>query len=207
MKEHSDTSGENERGRGARRKARTRADLLAAARSVFARRGYHEASIAEITELADVGVGTFYLHFRDKEDIFTTMLSEGLAALREQVSAEIQLAAPERNTFPIAIRAILRHAYERRDLFQSVLSAERRLSRTLQAQSDMSEGFTFVFKTAQARGLLEGFDVALLARFVSGIVMQAIVWWFEYDEPGPDEMAEQVLRLLRQGLPPQLLAE
>jgi hypothetical protein len=47
----------------------------------------------------------------------------------------------------------------------------------------------------------------LLARFVTGIVTQGIVWWFENDEPGPDTMTEQVMHLLRQGLPASFLVE
>src|ERR1051326_5638917 len=82
--------------RGTRRRAHTRTTLLKAARQVFAKRGYHDASIAEITELADVGVGTFYLHFRDKDEIFTTMLTDGMRALRDQVQIEVEQAAPER---------------------------------------------------------------------------------------------------------------
>jgi AcrR family transcriptional regulator len=208
MNDNSNTINNNsEQGRGARRRARTRADLLAAARKVFAQRGYHDASIADITQMADVGVGTFYLHFRDKDDLFSTLLVEGLQAIREQISADVQRAAPDHNTFPVAIRAILRHAYEQRDLLQIALSGEKRLSQTFQAQSGMIDGFAFTFRMAKARGGLEGFDIDILARLVTGVVTQAIVWWFEQDEPTPDEMAEQVLLLLRWGLPAQLLEE
>ena len=206
MNSNSDSKEGDEQNRGTRRRARTRADLLAAARKVFSQRGYHEASIAEITALADVGVGTFYLHFRDKDDIFSIMLGEGMRTMREQISAEVQQAAPG-HTFPVGIRAILRHAYEQRELFQIALSGERRLSRALLTPSDMTAGMAFTFKAAQAKGWMEGFDADILARLVTGIITQAIAWWFENDEPAPDEMAEQVLRLLRWGLPAELLEE
>lgn len=200
---HTDTRDEQQR-RGTRKRAHTRAELLKAARQVFAKRGYHDASIAEITELADVGVGTFYLHFRDKDEIFTTMLTDGMRALRDQVQAEVERVAPER-AFPIAVRAIFRYAYAQRDLFQIALSGERRLSATLKAQSHMIEGFTQALERLQSLGQLEGFDVPLLARFITGIITQGIIWWFENEAPPPDVMADQVLRLLREGLPAQLL--
>src|SRR2546421_6507692 len=91
-----------------RKKARTRADLLAAARQVFAARGYHEASIAEITQAADVGVGTFYLHFRDKDEIFNTLLEEGLRDIRAQVRAEA-MTQPIEQILPAAIRLTLHY--------------------------------------------------------------------------------------------------
>jgi AcrR family transcriptional regulator len=207
MNSNSDTNTQDEQqGRGTRKRARTRFELLKAARQVFAKRGYHDASIAEITELADVGVGTFYLHFRDKDEIFTTMLTDGMRVLRDHVLAEAQQAAPE-YAFAATIRAIFRHAYAERDLFQIALSGERRLSSALQAQSYMIEGFTRAFEQLQSQGQLEGFDVPLLARFITGIITQGIIWWFENDEPPPDAMANQVLLLLHQGLPAQLLIE
>ena len=207
MNSNSQTSSHDEQqGRGTRRRARTRVELLRAARQVFAKRGYHDASIAEITELADVGVGTFYLHFRDKDEIFTTMLAGGMRELRDQVRAEAEeaeQAAPER-AFPTALRAIFRYAYAERELFQIALSGERRLSATLKAQSYMIDGFTQAFEWLQSQGQLDGFEVPLLARFITGIITQGIIWWFENDEPPPDVMADQVLRLLREGLPAQL---
>jgi AcrR family transcriptional regulator len=207
MNNNSQTKTNDEQpGRATRKRARTRVELLRAARQVFAKRGYHDASIAEITELADVAVGTFYLHFRDKDEIFTTMLADGMRVLRDQVIAEAEQVAPE-HAFSTAIRAIFRHAYAERDLFQIALSGERHMAATLKAQSSMIDGFTRAFERAQSMGLLQGFDVPLLARFITGILTQGIVWWFENDEPPPDVMADQVLRLLSKGLPAQLLTE
>jgi AcrR family transcriptional regulator len=49
--------------------ARTRARLMDAAAAVFARDGFEAASVHEITRLADVANGTFYVHFKDKDTI------------------------------------------------------------------------------------------------------------------------------------------
>ena len=67
--------------RGARRKSETRRRLLAAARGVFAREGLEAATIAQITQAADVGFGTFYLHFATKEDAFRAVVTEGFEEL------------------------------------------------------------------------------------------------------------------------------
>ncbi|HEX8033352.1 MAG TPA: helix-turn-helix domain-containing protein, partial [Ktedonobacterales bacterium] len=80
-------------GRVARRRARVRADLLSAARQVFTTRGYQEATISEIIQRADVAMGTFYLHFRDKEALLVALAEEGLATIREQIHAAIAQAA------------------------------------------------------------------------------------------------------------------
>lgn len=48
---------------------RTRAKLMEAAIGVFARDGFEAASVNEIARAADVVNGTFYIHFKDKNDI------------------------------------------------------------------------------------------------------------------------------------------
>ncbi|MFI8235572.1 TetR/AcrR family transcriptional regulator [Streptomyces sp. NPDC085900] len=53
-----------------RRKARTRAALIAAAQRFLAEYGRTDVSIQEITESADVGFGSFYNHFTSKDELF-----------------------------------------------------------------------------------------------------------------------------------------
>lgn len=194
------------RGRGSRRKERTRADVLAAARKVFAERGYHEASIAEITSTADVGVGTFYLHFRDKDEIFTTLIEEGLNEIRAQVGSHMR-GLPDEQRLSALIRLTFHYAYAQRDLFRIALTGERRLPGKFRAQDALIDGLTQIFEEASQQGYLAEYDISLLARFVTGIVMQGIAWWFEHDEPQPEMMTEQVMLLLKQGLPARFLVE
>ncbi len=54
-----------------------RAQLLTAARWVFARKGYHEASVDDVVRRAGVARGTFYLYFDGKRAVFQEVL-EGL---------------------------------------------------------------------------------------------------------------------------------
>ncbi len=67
--------------RGSRRKQRNRDRLIAAAASVMSRKGVDAATIAEITEEADLGFGTFYNHFESKELIVDAVLASGLEDL------------------------------------------------------------------------------------------------------------------------------
>ena len=62
-----------------RRKARTRAGLLAAARQLFAARGIEHTTIAEIAEHADIAIGSFYNYFRTKEELLEALLEEELS--------------------------------------------------------------------------------------------------------------------------------
>jgi AcrR family transcriptional regulator len=191
--------------RASRRRMRTRTDLLKAAHLAFAQHGYHEASIADITELADVGVGTFYLHFRDKDEIFTTLIDEGFREMHEQIAATVA-ENPQGRTLEALIRAIFRHAYTRRDLFQIACSARSSGPvRSYRPHEELLTGLTQILETFEDEDILSTYHVPLVARFMTGIITQGIHWWFENDEPGPDEMAEQALSILRHGLPEQIL--
>lgn len=61
----------------ARRKQRTRAALIGAAQSFIAA-GKLNAPVLEITQAADVGMGSFYNHFDSKEELFDAALADAL---------------------------------------------------------------------------------------------------------------------------------
>jgi AcrR family transcriptional regulator len=58
------------------KKAQTRLQLLLAAANVFARRGYHAATVDEVAEEAGYTVGALYSNFSGKQDLFLAMLEE-----------------------------------------------------------------------------------------------------------------------------------
>jgi AcrR family transcriptional regulator len=67
-------------GRTDRRKARTRAALLAAAQTFLAE-GRTQVPVQELTEAADVGIGTFYNHFATKDELFEAAVVDALDRL------------------------------------------------------------------------------------------------------------------------------
>src|SRR5918996_2431530 len=69
----------------AERRAATRASVLAAARSVFARRGLRGASLEQIAEEAGVSRGAVYYNFDDKEHLFLALLRERCLARAERL--------------------------------------------------------------------------------------------------------------------------
>jgi AcrR family transcriptional regulator len=87
------SKGKKRKIRGTRQQRRasiTRQKLLDAGRSVFAEKGLDSATIADITERADVGKGTFYYHFKDKNDVIAelikSVMGELVAALETKCS-------------------------------------------------------------------------------------------------------------------------
>ena len=70
-----------------RRKAQTRQALIDAAVRLIAEGRGDRASIAEITEEADIGFGSFYNHFDSKEQLFQTASEEALTSVAACSSA------------------------------------------------------------------------------------------------------------------------
>jgi len=73
--------------RQARRRRQTRTRLVRAAAALFARQGVDNTRINEITDEADVGFGSFYNHFKSKEEIVEAVLTDTLAAQGATVAA------------------------------------------------------------------------------------------------------------------------
>ena len=91
-----------------RRKARTRPSLVAAARTLLASRDPAEISIQEITDAADVGFGSFYNHFRSKQDLFDAAVEEVLEEHGDMVDAVTASIVDPAEVFAAAIRMTAR---------------------------------------------------------------------------------------------------
>lgn len=62
--------------RKAREKLARQQDILAAARELFLRQGYHETTLEEIARHAEFGKGTIYNYFSSKEDLFLAICDQ-----------------------------------------------------------------------------------------------------------------------------------
>ena len=80
-----------------RRGRETREKLLQAAEVEFGERGFADASIASITQRAGVALGTFYVYFESKEEIFRALVTH-MGELTRQWIVERVADAPDRLT-------------------------------------------------------------------------------------------------------------
>lgn len=70
-------------------KAKNKHDLLNAAYKLFTTIGFSETTIAEITRKAKVGKGTFYLYFKNKDDLNRTLLAQKSGQLLDHALAAL----------------------------------------------------------------------------------------------------------------------
>ena len=72
-------------GRRDRRKAEARKRLLAAAHQLIGENGVSDLRIGDVTDLADLGFGTFYTYFSSKDALIEAVVADVLAGLAERI--------------------------------------------------------------------------------------------------------------------------
>jgi AcrR family transcriptional regulator len=178
-----------------RRKQRTRTALIQAAQALIAA-GKLNVPVLEITQAADVGMGSFYNHFDSKEELFEAAVADVLdthGALLDQLTESIEDPAEKfACSFRLTGRLFRRRPQESRILLASglnLMSSERGLGpRALRDITDAAAAGRFTVDDPKL-----GMAVAAGALLGLGKLLQ--------DEPDRDDAAaadrvtEDVLRL------------
>lgn len=71
--------------RGQKRVAKTRRKLKEAALDVFSEKGVDATTVEDITDKADLGKGTLYRHFADKDEVVFTLIEDAIEHLIERL--------------------------------------------------------------------------------------------------------------------------
>jgi AcrR family transcriptional regulator len=58
--------------------AQRKKQIMEAGKKLFAQKGYYEANVEDIRQSIGIGKGTFYLYFKNKEDLFIAIMDDFL---------------------------------------------------------------------------------------------------------------------------------
>jgi AcrR family transcriptional regulator len=113
--------------RGSERALATRRALLDAARAVFARSGFAEASIADVVAGAGASVGSLYHHFGGKADLYLALFEAYQESQEERTGTAVRAARAAGETDRVALfvagaRAYLDGCWVERDLARLFLA-------------------------------------------------------------------------------------
>jgi len=154
-----------------RRREKTRVELMEAAVRVISSKGYHQTRIADIATEADVGLGTFYLHFKTKNEIFIELIEHGAAELRKNLGdAKAGVHSPA-DKLKITIDVILDAAAEAPELFRIVFGHSPAFLDLMVRVHDM---FIDDLRDDLAPAVGERADA--IAHLTIGMLSQAISW-------------------------------
>jgi AcrR family transcriptional regulator len=168
---------------------------------VLAEKGLHRTKIADIAAAADVGVGTFYLHFPDKETLFDAVVDDTVVRLKATVDAARAHAADARDEMLAANAAFFRFAQENREVFKIVFGHAAAYNDLIRrAQALFIADIEKTVRNGIARGLFAPLEPALVAQAVVGMATQMISWWTANESVPIETLIETTTTLALHGI-------
>ncbi|MCU0576384.1 MAG: TetR/AcrR family transcriptional regulator [Desulfobacterota bacterium] len=145
--------------------------VLRAAETLFARKGYHQTSIEEIADLAEVSTGAVYFYFKNKEDLLIKLMHEFGFFLREWLGKELEKNDPTLEGFSHIAESFLRDfcvSYPEKItiFFRESVGQSREVE---EQRKDM-----FVRLTSDIRDVLVDIASRLSGRFVSDVAPEVV---------------------------------
>lgn len=181
-----------------------RKQLLRSAEKVIGERGFAAASIAEITRDAQTALGTFYIYFASKEQVFRELVVE-MGYLTRGVMTEAVTGSPDRlEAERRGLLAFLRFVAERPSLYRVVEQAQ---FVDPEAYRDYFSGFADAYRDqlekAEAVGQVRPGDAEIRAWALMGIAKNLGERFALWEEHGDLEaIADAAFDLIRDGLAP-----
>jgi AcrR family transcriptional regulator len=164
--------------RHARRRQQTHKALTQAAMQLVLEKGYEAISIQDITERADLGRGTFYLHFKDKEEAVWTAFRELFQQLEQQAHERLDRRTPQVEFY--GLLNIFQHAEENRDLYRVMFGGQGGTMLTNRAQDFLAEIFLTDIRNAPPPSEVDfNLPEEIEAQILTGIISRLLYWWLE----------------------------
>ncbi|MHB8681043.1 MAG: TetR/AcrR family transcriptional regulator [Acidimicrobiales bacterium] len=189
-----------------------RGDILAAAKKVFARNGYHATTIAEIARTAELSYGSIYWYFDSKDALFHELMESEGQTLRHHVTDALT-TTPADGAPEAPFRAAVQATFE---FFESDKALVKLLFRDSYALGDRFEKHLFgiyegfigdieaIVTDAQRRGLVVQAPPRMVAFAVAALIGQIAHRRIVTDDGLPASVvADFVVSLLLNGLLPR----
>jgi AcrR family transcriptional regulator len=193
-------------------KERRREVILAAAKRVFAKSGYHATTIADVAKAARISYGSVYWYFDSKDALFHALMDSEEIALRRHIDAalaDLEGQQDTETTFRVSVRATFEFFEADRDvvklLFCDSLVLGERFDRHL---AGIYEGFIGdieqTIAVAQAAGRVIEAPARMIAFSVAALISQLALRRLATDDGVPASIvADFVVTLLLEGLRPR----
>lgn len=156
--------------------------ILAAAKRLFAERGYHATSVSDLARETELPVGSIYTYFENKDDVVRTVIEEGWELFFQDLMAALDEAEGPTEKLRIVLDRFLPSLFKDIDLISLILSEVGKLPgleeklerlaevfRVIVVDMGAAGGRAFDFSSSQARAaiilfLLGSLDSVRLAR-------------------------------------------
>lgn len=100
-----------------REKEQRRQDILRAAKTIFFQNGFEKTSMEMIAEECQLAKGTLYLYFKSKEELYLSLVEDGIRILDEMMSQTLALRLQPDQKLLAIVRTYFRFAQTYREHF------------------------------------------------------------------------------------------
>jgi len=177
---------ETPRAAGSRSRAATSERLLSSGVELFAAKGLHRVTTHDVAHHAGVATGTFYLHFKDKGELFRKIASEALGDLQQRLEAASD-AGDLRDSVPRIAEALVCYAEENRERVRIIFSVDRAAGidrEPADVESDLLSTLAASIAEGRRQRIASGempaeLDPVILSQALVGMWARVIAWWVE----------------------------
>lgn len=164
--------------------------ILDAARTLIAKQGYEETTIAQIASAAGVAVGTVYLYFSNKRDIYTSLATSWVESIAEVIQNPRILELPIEQIPRAMIEAAFRISHEKNELmpvFQVDIQSSEEIYKHKAAEESIVNALDSFFRITIERGQLAPFDTRIYAKILFNLVHSILFEAFCLNEGKQEE--------------------
>ncbi|HID10169.1 MAG TPA: TetR/AcrR family transcriptional regulator [Candidatus Latescibacteria bacterium] len=163
-----------------------RRDILEAANKIFARKGFVSATMDEIAQEAEFSKAALYLYFKNKEDLFLSLIHEKFDSLGEKLREVASADASPDVKIENLVRVHLEAFESDKEFFQIIASEHPRLDVEAgdRLRQDMRERYVKyidmiedVMQEGIEKGVLKDVPPRLLALALTGIIHAFTAQW------------------------------
>ncbi|MCD6450647.1 MAG: TetR/AcrR family transcriptional regulator [Thermotogaceae bacterium] len=148
----------------------TKAKILSSAEKLFSEKGFRKTQIYDITRLAGVGLGTFYLYFETKQDVLKELVIRINRMLRHTIKAAISGISDRRDAEIAGYYAFLRFFKVHSGIYRIVREAEFILPEiAMNYYHKLHESYLPPLNASMETGQIIKYPVEDLAVFLMGI--------------------------------------
>ncbi len=144
--------------------------ILAAARDLFAQKGYEETTIADIAKAAGMAVGTIYLYFRNKHEVYTGVALDIETTLARAFQDPALLNLPFKKIVHTLIDASFRIAQEQQQLMtflQIDMQSSEEVALHKKSNEQITRAIDALLRHAVAHGELAPFNTEMYAQILA----------------------------------------
>ncbi|MEN0653819.1 MULTISPECIES: TetR/AcrR family transcriptional regulator [Hyphobacterium] len=183
---------------------RTRRKLLEAAEREFGANGFHATSIGEITRRAKVALGTFYVYFDSKDEIFRGLVDHMGRTTRSWLAERIGTATNRLEAERLGIELYIDFVRAHRDLYRIVMESQFVAPDAYRAYYEtFVEGYRRNLDDAVRRGEISAGDADIRAWALMGMNTYLGLKYGIWDESRSSrEIANEAAAMIVEGLRP-----